>query len=283
MQLHWNDNLASGTLSMTDAALAGLDLEVVRATLLAAADAAAERTLAGFRTPLAVENKWETGFDPVTAADKDAEIAVRAVIGERFPDHGIIGEEWDAKASSGAFDWIVDPIDGTRAFISGVPVWGTLIGLMHKGRAVAGLMAQPFTGEAWLGLPGSSTYRRNGQSQVIRTSGLTDLSRAKISATSPDIFELSGTTEHIARLRKSTLQCRWGLDCYGYCLVAAGHLDIVCEAALKNVDISPLIPIIENAGGVVTTWDGGPAEAGGNCIAAATPELHAAALEVING
>ena len=283
MQLHWNDNLASGTLSMTDAALAGLDLEAVRATLLAAADAAAERTLAGFRTPLAVENKWETGFDPVTAADKDAEIAVRAVIGERFPDHGIIGEEWDAKASSGAFDWIVDPIDGTRAFISGVPVWGTLIGLMHKGRAVAGLMAQPFTGEAWLGLPGSSTYRRNGQSQVIRTSGLTDLSRAKISATSPDIFELSGTMEHIARLRKATLQCRWGLDCYGYCLVAAGHLDIVCEAALKNVDISPLIPIIENAGGVVTTWDGGPAEAGGNCIAAATPELHAAALEVING
>ena len=88
--------------------------------------------------------------------------------------------------------------------------------------------------------------------------------------------------KNIARLRRATLQCRWGLDCYGYCLVASGHLDIVCEAALKNVDISPLIPIIENAGGVVTTWDGGPAEAGGNCIAAATPELHAAALEVIN-
>jgi histidinol phosphatase-like enzyme (inositol monophosphatase family) len=282
MRLHWNDNLACGAFSMTDARLGGLDLEAVRNTLLAAADAAAERTLAGFRTPLAVENKWETGFDPVTAADKDAEIAVRAVIGEHFPDHGIIGEEWDAKASATAFDWIVDPIDGTRAFISGVPVWGTLIGLMHKGRAVAGLMAQPFTGETWLGMPGESIYRRNGQSQIIRTSGLTDLSRAKISATSPDIFEQSGTTEHIARLRKATLQCRWGLDCYGYCLVASGHLDIVCEAALKNVDISPLIPIIENAGGVVTTWDGGPAEAGGNCIAAATPELHAAALEVIN-
>jgi histidinol phosphatase-like enzyme (inositol monophosphatase family) len=283
MRLRWNDNLACGACSMTDARLGGLALEAVRNTLLAAADAAAERTLAGFRTPLAVENKWATGFDPVTTADKDAEIAVRAVIGERFPDHGIIGEEWDAKASTTAFDWIVDPIDGTRAFISGVPVWGTLIGLMHKGRAVAGLMAQPFTGETWLGMPGESIYRRNGQSQIIRTSGVTELARAKISATSPDIFELSGTTEHIARLRKATLQCRWGLDCYGYCLVAAGHLDIVCEAALKNVDISPLIPIIENAGGVVTTWDGGPAEAGGNCIAAATPELHAAALKVING
>ena len=212
---------------MTDGQLAGLDVEAVRSALLAAADAAAERTLAGFRTPLAVENKWETGFDPVTAADKDAETAIRAVLGERFPEHGIIGEEWDPKASAGEFDWIVDPIDGTRAFISGVPVWGTLIGLMHKGRAIAGLMAQPFTGEQWLGLPGESVYRRNGQSQIIRTSGQTELSRAKISATSPDIFELSGTTAHIDRLRKATLQCRWGLDCYGYCLVAAGHLDIV--------------------------------------------------------
>ena len=268
---------------MSDTGLAGLDREAVRSTLLAAADAAAERTLAGFRTPLAVENKWDTGFDPVTAADKDAEIAVRAVIGERFPSHGIIGEEWDAKASTGDFDWIVDPIDGTRAFISGVPVWGTLIGLMHKGRAVAGLMAQPFTGELWLGMPGESIYRRNGQTQTIHTSGLTQLSRAKMSATSPDIFEMSGTVDHINRLRKSTLQCRWGLDCYAYSLLAAGHIDVIAEAALKNVDISPLIPIIENAGGVVTTWDGGRAEAGGNCVAAATPELHAAALKALNG
>src|ERR1700759_3337159 len=150
MALHQNDNLVStasiGTAAMSDPALGGLDPELVRQTMLAAADAAATKTLAGFRTPLAVENKWETGFDPVTAADKDAEIAIRAVLSAAFPDHGIIGEEWDAKASSGAFDWIVDPIDGTRAFISGVPVWGTLIGLLHRGRAVAGLMAQPFTG-----------------------------------------------------------------------------------------------------------------------------------------
>lgn len=268
---------------MPSSDLAGLDRDAVRNALLDAADAAAERTLAGFRTPLAVENKWVTGFDPVTAADKDAETAVRALLGERFPDHGIIGEEWDPKASTGDFDWIVDPIDGTRAFISGVPVWGTLIGLMHKGRAIAGLMAQPFTGETWLGLPGESTYLRHGQSETIRTSGVTELSRAKISATSPDIFEMSGTVDNINRLRRATLQCRWGLDCYAYSLVAAGHLDIVAEAALKNVDISPLIPIIENAGGVVTTWDGKPAEAGGNCIAAATPELHRAALDVLNG
>ena len=250
--------------------------------MLEAADAAAARTLTGFRANLAVENKWETGFDPVTAADRDAEIAIRAVLAARFPDHGIIGEEWDAKASAGEFDWIVDPIDGTRAFISGVPVWGTLIGLMHRGRAVAGLMAQPFTGETYLGLPGTALYRRGGESQPIRTSGVTDLRRAKVTATSIDIFEQSGTLDALTRLRRATLQLRWGLDCYGYCLMAAGHIDLVCEAALKNVDIAPLIPIIENAGGVVTTWDGGPAEQGGNCLAAATPELHKAALEVLN-
>lgn len=283
MDLLWNDNPAREDSPMTQPALGDLDRDAVRATLLAAADVAAERTLAGFRTPLAVENKWTTGFDPVTAADKDAETAIRALLGERFPDHGIIGEEWDPKASAGDYDWIIDPIDGTRAFISGVPVWGTLIGLMHKGRAVAGLMAQPFTGELWLGLPGETTYRRGAESTVVRTSGVTDLSRAKISATSPDIFEMSGTVDNINRLRKATLQCRWGLDCYAYSLLAAGHIDIVAEAALKNVDISPLIPVIENAGGVVTTWDGGPAEAGGNCIAAATPELHAAAMDALRG
>ena len=268
---------------MSDTSLWGLDAELVRATLLEAADAAAEKTLAGFRTPLAVENKWQTGFDPVTAADKDAEIAIRAVLSRRFPDHGIIGEEWDPKASAGEFDWIVDPIDGTRAFISGVPVWGTLIGLMHKGRAIAGLMAQPFTGETYLGLPGTTIYRRNGETKPIHTSGVTELKHAKVTATSPDIFEQAGTTANITRLRAATLQLRWGLDCYGYCLLAAGHIDLVAESALKNVDIAPLIPIIENAGGVVTTWDGGPAEAGGSCVAAATPELHAAAMKVLRG
>lgn len=268
---------------MPAAHLGGLDKSLVRDVLIEAAGAAARRTLAGFRTPLAVENKWESGFDPVTAADRDAEIAIRAVIANRFPDHGIIGEEWDPKASAGAYDWIVDPIDGTRAFISGVPVWGTLIGLLHEGRAVAGLMAQPFIGETFIGLPGEAFYMHGGSTTPIRTSGVTDLARAKVTATSPDIFELAGTVDNINRLRRATLQCRWGLDCYGYCLLAAGHIDIVAESALKNVDIAPLIPIIEAAGGIVTTWDGGPAEQGGNCIAAATPELHAAALKVLHG
>ncbi len=268
---------------MTDDRLGGLDADLVQKTLLAAADAAAKLTLAGFRTPLAVENKWDQGFDPVTDADKDAEIAIRAVLAERFPEHGIIGEEWDPKASTGAFDWIVDPIDGTRAFISGVPVWGTLIGLLHRGRAVAGLMAQPFTGETFIGLPGEAFYTRQGERSALRTSGQTELSQAKATATSPDIFEQAGTTAALARLRASVLQLRWGLDSYGYCLLAMGHIDLVVESALKNVDIAPLIPIIENAGGVVTTWTGDPAEAGGNCVAAATAELHEAAMTLLRG
>jgi histidinol phosphatase-like enzyme (inositol monophosphatase family) len=270
---------------MITAGLAGLDHNEVRAALLAAADAAAERTLAGFRSSLAVENKWETGFDPVTAADRDAEIAIRAVLSARFPDHGIIGEEWDPKASAGEFDWIVDPIDGTRAFISGVPVWGTLIGLMHKGRAIAGLMAQPFTGETWLALDGEVEFRHGGSVAPVCTSGVTELARAKMTATSPELFVRPGRdlSEAWGRISAATLQTRWGLDCYGYCLLASGHIDLVVEAGLKNVDIAPLIPIIESAGGVVTTWDGGPAEEGGNCIAAATPGLHEAAMRVLRG
>ena len=270
---------------MSDPKLGGLSADAVRNALLAAADVAATRTLAGFRTPLAVDNKWTTGFDPVTAADRDAELEIRALLGERFPDHGIIGEEWDPKASAGSFDWIVDPIDGTRAFISGVPVWGTLIGLMHKGRAIAGLMAQPFTGETWIAIDGTGEYLRNGTSTPLRTSAVTDLAKAKLTATSPELFVRPGRdlSSPWKRIEAATLQTRWGLDCYGYCLLASGHIDLVVEAGLKNVDIAPLIPIIEAAGGIVTTWDGGPAEAGGNCVAAATPELHAAAIAVLNG
>lgn len=261
--------------------LAGLAPAQILETLLLAADAAARETLPLFRSPLAVENKLSDGFDPVTEADKQAEIAVRALISSRFPDHGLIGEEWDPKLSDNPCQWIIDPIDGTRAFISGVPVWGTLIGFMVNGAAEAGLMAQPFTGETYLGLPGRTVYRRGEEEIVLRTSAVTDLERAKLSTTTPDLFVQTGTERPWNALRSRVLQTRYGLDCYAYCLLAAGHIDLVVEPGLKNVDIAPLVPIITNAGGVVTTWDGGAPEEGGNCIAAATPELHAAATAVL--
>ena len=262
--------------------LGGLSPELVRDTLIEAAAIAATRTLPRFRAGLVVDNKEQDHFDPVTEADREAERAIRDLIGARFPGHTIIGEEWDDKDGDGNIAWIIDPIDGTRAFITGVPVWGTLVGLRVGGKAVAGLMAQPFTGETWVGLPGAAEYLRGGVSQPVRVSGVTDLKAAKMTATSPDIFERSGTLEPWNRLRRAVLTTRYGLDCYGYALMASGQIDLVVEAALKDVDIAPMIPLIENAGGIVTTWVGGPAEQGGNCIAAATPELHRAALEVLN-
>ncbi len=264
--------------------LGDLAADLVRQTLLDAAEIAASHTLPRFRSALAVDNKLVGGFDPVTEADREAELAIRQLLGERFPTHAIIGEEWDDKAGAGPYAWIIDPIDGTRAFISGVPVWGTLVGLTVNARAAAGLMAQPFTGEIFLSLPGEAAWYRGDQKVPLRTSKVTDLAAAKLTATSPDLFELTpATLDPWTRLRGCVLTTRYGLDCYGYALLAAGHIDLVVEARLKDVDICPLIPLIENAGGVITTWEGGPAEGGGNCVAAATPELHAAALAVLGG
>jgi histidinol phosphatase-like enzyme (inositol monophosphatase family) len=274
---------------MNDTHLGGLDAAVVRQTLLDAADMAAKVTLPRFRANLTVDNKLagrsdklQGSFDPVTEADREAENTIRELIGARFPDHGIVGEEWDDKTTTSKFTWIVDPIDGTRAFITGVPVWGTLIGLMINGRSVAGLMAQPFTGEVYLGLPGEASYHRGDARAALRTSSVIELARAKLTTTAPDPFERSDNLRAPWNaLRREVLTTRYGLDCYGYCLLAAGHIDLVVEAGLKDVDIAPLIPVIQNAGGIVTTWDGGPAEQGGNCIAAATAELHEAAMKLL--
>lgn len=255
----------------------------VEATLLEAAEAAAAVTLPLFRSGLTVDNKLARGFDPVTEADRQAELAVREVIGRRHPEHAIIGEEWDMKATGSRFAWVVDPIDGTRAFITGVPVWGTLIGLTVDGRASAGIMAQPFTGERWMAVGGRGQYRRAGTAIPLRASTTGELALAKLTTTSPDLMtHVPGLSKQWAAIHDAAMTVRYGLDCYGYCLLASGHIDLVVEAGLKNVDIAPLIPVIEAAGGVVTTWDGGPAEAGGNCLASANRALHERALAVLN-
>lgn len=265
---------------MTISAPSTLSEAKITETLLASAAAARPVTLERFRTQLVVDNKDHGGFDPVTEADREAENAIRRIIGERHPDHGIVGEEWDAKAGTSPYCWVIDPIDGTRAFISGVPVWGTLIGLTHEGRAVAGLMEQPFTGEYWLAAGGKLQHGRNGIPAPATASMVTKLELARTSTTSPDMFE---GREHAAwtALKDRVQVVRYGLDCYAYCLLATGQIDLVVEVGLKDVDITPLIPIIEAAGGVITTWDGGRAEMGGNCVAAATPELHEQALAVL--
>ena len=258
-----------------------IDLAQVEATLLAAADAAATRTLPLFRTILAIDNKYEVGFDPVTEADRAAETAIRAVIAEAFPDHAIIGEEWGSSGDS-PYSWIIDPIDGTRSFISGVPVWGTLIGFAHKGIAIAGLMSQPFIGETFLAVPGRATYRRADETQPIRTSGQTELAQSRVFTTTPSLFRTPELLAKWKAVESATRLQRFGMDCYGYALLAAGHADLVIEPFLNTYDIAALVPIIRQAGGAIACWDGTEPTGGGDVVAAATPELLEKALNLIN-
>ncbi|UJW87553.1 histidinol-phosphatase [Devosia sp. SL43] len=256
-----------------------LDLAKIEATLLAAADAAATRTLPLFRTTLDIDNKYQVGFDPVTEADRSAETAIRAVISEAFPDHAIIGEEWGSEGDS-EYTWIIDPVDGTRAFISGAPVWGTLIGFAQNGVAIAGLMSQPFIGETFIAVPGRSTYQRGGVTTANRTSGQTELAPSKVFTTTPNLFH----GEHWGKwqaVEAATRLQRFGMDCYGYALLAAGQADLVIEPRLQTYDIAALVPIIREAGGAIACWDGSEPTAGGNVVAAATPELLKKALELI--
>lgn len=246
------------------------------------AAAAAAETMSRFRSKIEIENKLDEGFDPVTAADKAAERAIREVIEAEYPDHGILGEEEENKNLDSEFVWVIDPIDGTRAFITGLPVWGTLIGLYQNGRAVMGMMDQPFTGERFLSDGKSSFMKlRGGEPQVLKTSNVTDLSKASMFTTTPELHTGDNSRRYFALENEINLP-RYGVDCYAYGVLAMGYADLVCESDLKPYDIGGLIAVVENAGGVVTKWDGGRPEMGGDCLAAATPELHAKALEVLN-
>lgn len=261
--------------------LYGLQVKQIEQTLLSATKAAAQITLPAFRSGLSVDNKEDASFDPVTEADRDAEHAIREVIENSFPEHTIIGEEHDNKITDSPFSWIIDPIDGTRSFISGVPMWGTLIGLAHNNINFAGIMTQPFTGETYLGLPGHSTYQRGGQSQSIRSSAVKNLDEAILFTTTPSLFT-GEKAKAYDRLESEIRLVRYGCDCYAYCLLAAGHADLVVETELKIYDIAALIPIVRNAGGVVTNFEGNEPDDSGNIIAAATPELHTATLEIMS-
>lgn len=246
------------------------------------ASAAAAETLPRFRSQGAVVNKLAGGFDPVTEADREAERAIRALIGEEFPDHGILGEEHGSENLASRHVWVIDPIDGTRAFISGLPVWGTLVGLTVDGDAVAGLMSQPFTGELFYANADGAFYEGPGGSRKLAARKTTKLEDATLFTTTPALFK--GDARSRFDLFETKVQLsRYGTDCYAFAMVAAGTVDIVADPGLKPYDIVALIPIIEKAGGVVTTFDGRPAESGGDILAAATPELHEAAMAALRG
>ena len=251
------------------------------------ATASGQAILPFFRSALAPEDKSRGGaFDPVTEADRAGEAVMRHLIKQAFPTHGIVGEEFGAERADAEYVWVLDPVDGTRAFIAGLPLWGTLIGLTRNGAPAYGLMHQPFTGERFSGDGGRSRARlmRDGASveRRMRTRRCDALKDAILSTTSPKLFD-EASRERYERVESAVRLARYGYDCYAYCMLAAGHIDLVVEAGLKPYDIVALIPIIEGAGGVVTAWDGGSAAGGGSIVAAGNRRLHHAALELLNG
>jgi len=234
-----------------------------------------------FRSALSPEDKSRGGaFDPVTEADRAGEAVMRGLIKRVFPAHGVIGEEFGEENPEAEFVWVLDPIDGTKAFIAGLPLWGTLVGLTRHGVPTFGMMSQPYTGERFFGDGGGSTFRGPEGERKLKTSRTATLKEAILSTTSPRIFG-EAQREAYDRVEAEVRLPRYGYDCYAYCMLAAGHIDLVIEDGLKPYDIMALIPIIEGAGGVVTSWDGGSAAGGGSVVAAGNSRLHEAALRLL--
>lgn len=251
-------------------------------TAEALADIAAAHSMPLFRSPeLAVEDKGATRFDPVTDADRAAEAAMRAHLAEARPEDGVLGEEFGPKAGSSGLTWVLDPIDGTRAFLSGVPSWGTLIGLDAGAGPVLGIVDQPHIGERFMGGLGRALLRHGGRERPLATRACGGLAEAVLFSTFPEV----GTPAERAgfeAVRDRTRLTRYGLDCYAYALIALGQVDLVVEAGLFAYDVQGPQAVIEAAGGVVTDWKGGPAHLGGRVLAAGDRRVHAEALELLS-
>jgi inositol-phosphate phosphatase/L-galactose 1-phosphate phosphatase/histidinol-phosphatase len=245
----------------------------------ALADAAGAAIRPCFRTPIAIDDKPD--LTPVTAADRAAERAMRELIERRFPDHGVLGEEFGPFRSEAEFVWTLDPIDGTKSFISGLPLFGTLIALTRRGRPILGVIDQPILHERWVGAEGRSTTL-NGAAISVRP--CRDLAAATLFATAPDMF-VGADAGAFARLKAAVKLVRFGADCYAYGLLAAGFIDLVAEAQLKPYDVCPMVPIVEGAGGVITDWRGAALDlsADGHALVAGDDALHRAALALLAG
>lgn len=246
------------------------------------ATASGETILPFFRTSLGIEDKGSSsGFDPVTEADRGAEAVMRRMINASFPQHGIVGEEFGSEREDADYVWVLDPIDGTKSFISGFPIWGTLIALLHRGSPVYGMMHQPYIGERFSGDTGAAQYRGTTGQRKLAVRRCASLSEASLFTTSPLLMSAEDRAT-FGRVESDVRLTRYGGDCYSYCMLASGHLDLVIETELKPYDIAALIPIITGAGGIITTWDGKPAQHGGRIVAAGDPRVHEAALKLLN-
>ncbi len=252
-------------------------LDDLRAFLPVLGDAAAKESLKYFRQQPDIDNKLDAGFDPVTVADRNAERAIRALIEEHFPDHGIDGEEFAQKPANGPFRWSLDPIDGTRAYIAGLPSWGTLVALLYEDDPILGMIDQPYLGERYIGAPDGTTL--NGK--PVQTRPLDSLSGAIAMTTDPALFQ-AGERPRYDRLAETCRLVRYGFDCYAYAVLASGHIDLVIESGLKTHDMLALIPVVRGAGGSATDWSGHPASGEDQILALGNPALLDEAIDLLS-
>jgi histidinol phosphatase-like enzyme (inositol monophosphatase family) len=247
--------------------------------------AAGKAILPHFRAPLAVADKGGgRGFDPVTIADRAGEQVIRSRIARAYPDHGIRGEELGWQKGVAKYTWVIDPIDGTRSFILGQMHWATLIAVNDGKRVVAGVAHQPYVGETFLArADGIAEWRRGALRRTLRTRRCASLAAAVLACTDPAMFRAPRERAAFGRVAREVRLTRWGGDCYAYCLLAMGFIDVVIESSLQAYDIQALIPIVESAGGKVTSWDGGRCDEGGSVVACGDPALHRKVLKLLAG
>lgn len=248
----------------------------------ALADAARAATLLHFRSDgLSADNKETDRFDPVTVADRLSEQKMREILGQRRPQDGVLGEEFGNTAGTSGLTWVIDPIDGTRSYLSGTPTWGVLIAVMDETGPIYGLIDQPYIGERFSGGLGRAEVIGPRGRHPLKARGPRPLSDAILFTTFPEV----GTPEEGAafnRVKAKAKLTRYGTDCYAYALIAAGQIDLVIEAGLQAYDVQGPIAVIEAAGGIVTDWQGRPAHMGGRVLAAANAAIHAEALALLN-
>jgi|SRR5579871_5701061 len=250
------------------------------------ADAAGDVIRPYFRKVITVSDKaaaaGKPAFDPVTEADRNAEAAIRSLIKRECPGDGIEGEEMGREEGTSGRLWVLDPIDGTRAFITGRHTWGTLIALVENGKPRLGIIDQPVLRERFLGHAGGAVLIVPDGTQALRTRGCASLAEAVVSSTHPwGYFEPAERARFEALCRRARLSY-FGGDCYGYALLAMGFVDLIVEAQLKSWDVAALVPVIENAGGVITDWEGRPCHGGGRIVAAGDRRVHAEALALLS-
>ncbi len=250
------------------------DLQIAHAM----ADAARAAIAPYFRTRLDIDNKLSDGFDPVTQADRASETAMRDVLARLAPGDGILGEEYGSSRGDGDRRWVLDPIDGTRAFIAGLPTWTVLIALEVAGKPELGVIDQPHIGERFSGWSGGAQCDHAGALRSLAVSDCQDLDQAILASTDPYLFE-GAERDAFEAIHRAVRLCRFGFDAYAYAMLASGGVDLVVESGLQIYDVQALVPVVTGAGGVVTNWRGGDPSAGGQVVAASSQALLAQALE----